>query len=200
VQRNQDTREVHSNRTESPIRILPVRRLRARTPSPVRPTISPEEYLAWLEAGLEEGLSKLTPAQRALLDSGPSSSFRGRIPARPSGPPAPYPSTSEQSSVFDPYSVTEQTNLRRGPISPDRGPIPFLPAGPPPPYPYDAESERIRLARGPNPSGETPARRFWDRLVRPEREAPPVVRAALSICDDLQSLTRLHSLRTTSRV
>lgn len=162
AQRNQDTGEVHSNREP-----------------PVGPTLSNEEYAAWLQARIEEELPRLTPAQRARLEADPNSvtepinSGRGRIPAARARPPAPYPSTSEQRSDFDLYSPRE-------PISSGGGLIPYPPTGPPPPYPYDEEAERTRLSRGPNPNGGTPARRFWNRLVRPERRAPPVVRLLFS--------------------
>ncbi|GFF38454.1 hypothetical protein IFM61606_04119 [Aspergillus udagawae] len=78
------------------------------------------------------------------------------------------PYTSEQGSDFDLYSVRES-------IGSGRGRIPLPPTGPPPPYPYDEEVERSRgLSRGSNSNGESPARRFWNRLRRPERRVPPV--------------------------
>ncbi|EAW15986.1 uncharacterized protein NFIA_053320 [Aspergillus fischeri NRRL 181] len=80
----------------------------------------------------------------------------------------PNPYSSEQSSDFDLYSVRE-------PIGSARGRIPPPPTGPPPPYPYDEEVELSRgLSRGSNSNGETRSRRFWNRLRRPERRAPPV--------------------------
>lgn len=170
VQRSQDTREDLSNRTEPPVA-----------------TLSNEEYAAWLQARIDEELPRLTPAQRARLEADPNSvtepinSGRGRIPAARARQHPQYLSTSEQRSDFDLYSLRE-------PISSGGGLIPYPPTGPPPPYPYDEEAERTRLSRGPNPNGGTPARRFWNRLVRPERRAPPVVRAVLSICD-LASVT-----------
>ncbi|GIK06938.1 hypothetical protein Aspvir_002591 [Aspergillus viridinutans] len=88
----------------------------------------------------------------------PTASFNERL--------SPY--TSEQNSDFDLYSVRE-------PIGSGRGRIPVPPAGPPPPYPYDEEVEHSRgVSRGSNSNRETPARRFWNRLRRPERRVPPV--------------------------
>ncbi|GFF27556.1 hypothetical protein IFM58399_01728 [Aspergillus lentulus] len=80
----------------------------------------------------------------------------------------PNPYFSEQSSDFDLYSDREPNGSARERIPPP-------PTGPPPPYPYDEEVERSRgLSRGSNSNGETRSRRFWNRLRRPERRAPPV--------------------------